>query len=220
MPFIKRGDHHSDASRAKMSEARRGERNVNYGKARDPETCMKISLTKKNQHVHPTEETRKKMSLAKKNKPFTPEHKAAIGAANSRRIIPNEVKIKISTTLMGKYCGKNHPNWQGGISFEPYCPKFNEDLKRRVRAYFENRCMLCGMTVEENGENLSVHHVSYDKMVCCNGRPVHFAALCHRHHTITNYDRSRWEYILHRIIDEIWEGRSYYTKEEYKEVNA
>lgn len=112
--------------------------------------------------------------------------------------------------------GENAPNWQGGISFEPYCPKFNENLKERVRLFFENRCVLCGKPAKEDGRSLSVHHVEYDKQACCNGKPVHFSALCRSCHMRTNFNREQWEAIIHRIIDELYDGRSYYTKEEYK----
>lgn len=220
MPMMKRGEHHTDASKAKIAEAHQGNKNHNYGKPRDPETCLKISTTKREHPSYPSDETRKKMSLAKKNRTFSPEHRAKIGAANSRRIIPDEVKIKISTTLMGKYCGENHPNWQGGKSYEPYCPKWTEDLRRRIRAFFDHMCVCCGKTTEENTEELSCHHVSYDKMVCCNDMPARFAALCHRHHNITNRERDRWEAMLNRIIDEVYDGRSYYTNEEMKEMAA
>ena len=113
-----------------------------------------------------------------------------------------------------KMSGKNSPFWLGGISFEPYCQKFNEEFKERVREFFNNECVLCGAT--QTGEKLSVHHVEYNKQACCDGKPVHFAALCHPCHSKTNRNgRDRWENIFHRIIDEIYEGKSYYTKEEY-----
>lgn len=116
--------------------------------------------------------------------------------------------------------GEKHPSWKGGISFEPYCPKFNKDLKERVRAYFGFCCMICGKTEEENGRALSVHHVEYDKKACCDGKPVQFSALCHHCHSKTNFDRERWESMLHRVILEIYNGRSYYTKEEYKKLKT
>lgn len=106
-------------------------------------------------------------------------------------------------------------NWKGGISFEPYCPKFNDDLKKRVREFFDNKCILCGNPKELNGKNLHVHHVEYNKQACCDGLPVHFAALCIHCHMKTNFDRTRWENIMHIIIDEIYDGRSYFTKEEF-----
>jgi hypothetical protein len=37
-------------------------------------------------------------------------------------------------------------------------------------------------------------------------------------HSKTNKDRERWESMLHRIIDEIYDGKSYYTKDEYEEL--
>lgn len=138
-------------------------------------------------------------------------------------------KSRLAENGKGIYCsrecqttsnmGENNTNWKGGISFEPYCPKFNEDLKRRIRAFFDNRCVLCGKSSEENnGKNMGCHHVSYDKMICCNGNPVRFSALCISCHGRTNNDRPRWEAMLHRIIDEIYGGRSYYTKDEWTAI--
>ena len=56
-------------------------------------------------------------------------------------------------------------------------------------------------------------------MSCCDEKPVHFAALCGSCHSKTNRNRERWESMLHRIIDEIYNGKSYYTKEEYKNLH-
>ena len=110
--------------------------------------------------------------------------------------------------------GANSPNWRGGISFEPYCPKFNNDLRRRIRFFFNNECILCGKNKIENKRELSCHHIEYNKKACCDGKPVHFAILCSSCHAKTNKDREQWEAMLHRIIDEIYGGKSYYTKEE------
>ena len=118
------------------------------------------------------------------------------------------------------HSGPNSPRWLGGISFEPYCPKFNKDLKRRIRAFFEYSCITCGKSTEENRRALGCHHVEYSKTACCDGEPVHFAALCNRCHARTNNDRARWEAMLHRIIDEIYGGRSYYTKEEWEALRS
>jgi hypothetical protein len=114
--------------------------------------------------------------------------------------------------------GENCHFWQGGLSFEPYCPKFNNDLKRRIRSFFNNECVLCGKNKIENKQELSCHHVEYNKKACCDGKPVHFAVLCSSCHAKTNKDRENWEARLHRIIDEIYNGKSYYTKEEWKNI--
>ena len=110
--------------------------------------------------------------------------------------------------------GERGPNWQGGISNKPYCPKFNNEFRRRVRAFFEYRCVLCGKPEDANKTKLCVHHVEYNKQACCDGKPAMFAALCSRCHCRTNVNRARWESMMHRIIDEIWNGKSYYTSEE------
>ena len=116
------------------------------------------------------------------------------------------------------HVGQHATNWQGGISFEPYCPKFNANLRQRIRAFFDFECMMCGKSTEENGQGLSCHHVEYNKQACCDGMPVQFAALCARCHnkTTSSSDRQRWEDMLHRIINEVFEGKSYFTKDEYE----
>jgi len=162
-----------------------------------PEVKRKQSITHMGKGK--SAETRRKMGLAKAGIPKSPEHIAKMSGANSS-------------------------NWRGGISFEPYCPKWNDDLRRRIRAFFDNRCVACGKPQNENltktgkAYQLHCHHVTYNKMTCCDGAPVHFTALCNRHHGMTNAERGRWEAILHRIIDEIYNGRSYFTKEEWKEM--
>jgi hypothetical protein len=129
--------------------------------------------------------------------------------------------IKMVESMKGANCDNTREkasNWKGGLSFEPYCPKFNADLKRRIRAFFGHRCVVCGKGVEENGKRkqlMACHHVEYNKSACCDGKPVHFAALCVTCHSITGKNRCRWEAMLHRIIDEIYDGKSYFTKEEW-----
>jgi hypothetical protein len=116
--------------------------------------------------------------------------------------------------------GEGNPNWCGGSSFGKYCKKFNGNLKIRVRAYFGYKCIVCGKTTEENGRQLDVHHIEYNKSACCDGKSVHFAALCRECHTRTTPKKNReyWETVLHRIIDEIYGSRSYFTKEEWKTI--
>ncbi|MFA7211732.1 MAG: hypothetical protein WC110_09840 [Bacteroidales bacterium] len=123
-------------------------------------------------------------------------------------------KGRFCSTKCGK-TGKYNPSFNNWISFEPYCPKFNREFKERVRAFFGFRCIICGKTEEEEGKNLSVHHVDYDKNVCCNDHSPAFACVCNKHNATANHDRERWQYIFHRIIDEIFDGRCYYTKDEY-----
>jgi hypothetical protein len=87
----------------------------------------------------------------------------------------------------------NHPLWKGGLSFGKYCSKFNNRLRKRVRDNFDDHCFMCGKTSEENGRELHVHHVTYDKKICCNGEKPLFVPLCTRCHTKTNTNRDEWE---------------------------
>lgn len=88
--------------------------------------------------------------------------------------------------------GNRNPAWQGGISFEPYCPKFDDTFKERVRSKFNHRCFLCPKTEAENGRKLSVHHIDYNKNSICKGRDWAFVPLCSRHHALSNNNRWYW----------------------------
>lgn len=63
-------------------------------------------------------------------------------------------------------CGENHPSWIDGRSFNPYCRKFNNNLKERVRERDGGVCQLCHISEKENGKKLDVHHIHYDKENC------------------------------------------------------
>ena len=210
-----------------QTEAISGEHHPLFGKHHSEETRKKISETN-SCHVT-TIETRQKLSermSGSGNPRFgvkLSEDQIARQKASLKQFYDenpskkNEIREKFlsnRTTRSGEDCNF----WKGGISFEPYCPKFNKDLKERVRAFFDFECILCGKPESENCYNLSVHHVEYDKQACCDGKPVQFAALCHRCHSRTNFDRENWEAMIHRIILEVYNGRSYYTKDEYNKI--
>lgn len=160
---------------------------------------------------------------------FTIEHrknlsKALIGNKNPNygKVISKETRRRMSKSHLGKthstetrrkmsevHRGDKCNLWKGGISFEPYCPKFNKSFKNRVRAFFNHICVECGMTRKENKRELDVHHVNYDKMMCCNDVKPLFVALCHSHNTIANSDRGFWEDWYTEIINEFYDGRCY-----------
>jgi hypothetical protein len=108
--------------------------------------------------------------------------------------------------------GDKHHSWRGGISFEPYCPKFNDEFKERVRGFWGHKCGVCGKTQKENGKKLSIHHVNYKKMACCDNTPPIFIALCHSCHSKTGGNRIGWEYNLTEYIMIYCDGESYLPK--------
>jgi hypothetical protein len=206
------------------SETRKKISIANKGKTLSLEHRAKISAAKKGTKM--SVEARANMSAAHVGHQHGPKTIAKI-AANSKNI-SDKTRQKLSDAhkkenlsletieKMRARTGLNAGNWKGGISFEPYCPKFNADLKSRIRAFFDHRCIVCGKSEKENGECLSCHHVEYNKLACCDGKPIQFATLCRRCHPRTNGNRSAWEENIHRIIDEIYDGKSYYTTEEFQ----
>lgn len=104
----------------------------------------------------------------------------------------------------GKFCshscaaknrkGENNSNWQGGISFEPYCEKFDEPFREYLRDKFGRVCFLCPKTEEENGRRLDVHHVNYNKNCGCDGDlTCQFVPLCRSCNSKVNHNRETWE---------------------------
>lgn len=86
--------------------------------------------------------------------------------------------------------GENHPLWNGGSSFWPYCHLFNEEFKEETRQKFGNICFVCG--APPNGTALHVHHIHYDKGAGCNGRGLECVPLCGSHNTKANFHREWW----------------------------
>ncbi len=166
-----------------------GKNNPMYGKTHTLETRLKISKGGKgkigfwNGKKH-SEITKVKMSQARKGKTLS-----------------NSAKEKLSKHRKGKnygMVGSNHPRWLGGISFEPYCPKFNKQLKEQVRERDNRTCQLCGE--KENGRKLDVHHIHYDKPNC----EPDLIALCQKCNVKANFNRDYYESLFVDILK--WRG--------------
>lgn len=59
--------------------------------------------------------------------------------------------------------GKNHPNWQGGKSYESYGGGFTPRLREMIRFRDGYKCKKCGCPQLENGRTLDVHHKDRNK---------------------------------------------------------
>jgi len=144
---------------------------------------------------HHTEETREKI------------RKKLIGVHPSEE---TKNKIRIATKDTQFKSGEQHINWKNGASFKPYCPKFNNKFKEKIRDRFNRKCFLCLITEEEQMRKqqecgkrsfkLSVHHINYDKNCLCEETKCKFVPLCHSCHAKTNNNREYWESeILHKL---------------------
>ena len=125
-----------------------------------------------------------------------------------------------------------------------YCGKFNNPFKRRIAAFWyvnnENICPLCEKPIEN--ETPHSHHVYYDKKACCLvsadgkyfsnlgikgkektfeiiGDPNKFVAMHGTCHGKTSGKNNREFYArkFESIINEKFDGKSYFTEKEYKE---
>jgi uncharacterized Zn-finger protein len=123
----------------------------------------------------------------------------------------------------GRYCSKNcfykgeigpkRSNWNNGSSYEPYCILFNGEFKERVREFWDRKCAICGKSEKENSKRLSVHHVNFEKMSCCDVDIIPlFAATCSSCHSKTNFNREYWEEMLTNYIMIWFDGESYLPK--------
>ena len=126
-----------------------------------------------------SDETRKKMSIANKGKKRPEEFRR-------------------------KYRGKGNPSWKGGVSYNPYCPAFNENIKEYIRDKYDRRCFLCNklekdnITSTERQHKLSVHHVDMNKQQGCNEHEWKLVPLCMQCHNSKTADEMQQyiEYIL------------------------
>ncbi len=113
----------------------------------------------------------------------------------------------------GDLKGQKNPQWHGGISFGKYCPKFNFEFKERVRAFFDYTCQMCGHVWHDGETRLAVHHVNYEKMVCCSDVKPLFVPVCaHGCHSKTNFNREYWEEVFTNKIMMEHDGCCYLGK--------
>ena len=192
------GKHHSEETKKKMSETRKGEKHPFYGKHHSEESRRKMSEVRKGKHH--SEETKRKMGeirKGKKLKPFSKEHKRKIGEARKGKHYSDETKRKMSESHKGHlvseetrrklseaYRGEKSYLWKGGISFEPYSIDWTETLKRSIRERDHYFCQICW----DYGD--SVHHIDYNKKNC---NPINLITLCNPCHVKTNQNRKRWK---------------------------
>lgn len=214
-PAWNQGKPFSEESKKRMSEAHKGQPAWNKGKSGvlSEETIEKMRLAKVGKRLSPGTEFKKGIIPWSKGKkgihlcpeaefkkghnkgvPHTEEHCKRIAEALTGN--KNCLGFKFSEEYKRSISGERSPSWKGGISFIPYCPKFNNQLKEKIRDRDGRTCQLCG--APENGKKLSVHHIHYDKPNCAPD----LISLCHICHTKANHNRDYYEELFMKKLRE------------------
>lgn len=89
----------------------------------------------------------------------------------------DEFKIKISKA----FSGANHPNWQGGKSYEIYPLGWNRTYKEQIRRRDEYKCQKCGVPETELRRRLCVHHKNLNKKDINSDNLISLCLPCHIH---------------------------------------
>jgi len=205
------GKHLSEDTKNKLRESNSGENHWLYGKHHTKDSCKKMSDAKKGKklteetklklsnilsgRVSPmkgrkhSQESKNKTSLNNKGKHYWSDKKRK-ELSDKKKGIPKseEHKHKLSEIQKTK-CGEKSPSWKGGISYLPYCWKFNEPLKEAVRNRDSRLCQLCGKDEVQNGKKQTVHHIHYDKENCYPD----LITLCNSCNSKVNKNRDFWE---------------------------
>ena len=150
-----------------------------------------------------------KSKIGIKRKPFTLEHRKRISKARIGMKFPkhsefmkknNPTTRKEIRELFSKMrIGKGNHQWQGGISFEPYDKKFNNQFKRAIRKRDNKICMLCGIHREKLTRALNIHHINYNKLLTI---PQNCISLCLSCHIKTNGNREHWIKFFQSLLSE------------------
>ncbi len=182
-----------------------------------------------------TQVQKDKISKRFKGVPKSPEMRAKLSATKTgtkRGPLPEAWRKKISEANKGKMKGEKNPqymkrgplscHWKGGVSYEPYCPKFTKEFKERVRAFFGYTCQKCGHIWQLGEKKLAVHHVNYRKDACCHPTVIPlFVPVCAGScHSVTGHNRGFWEPYFTTMINLKHGGKCYFSKEEYDALMA
>ena len=173
--------------------------------------------------VKNTPQARKINSEAQKKVKGTPEDRKR--NSETQKIVQKKIQSTPEARRKNSDAQKKRYSdlwWMGSVKYYDgpmYCEKWTPYLRERVRAFFNHTCVECG--TPQNGKKLSVHHVWYNKKLCCDDTPRSLVPLCHPCHAKTSAakGKKREEFSIHfqEIIDTQYDGRCWMSKEEYED---
>ena len=160
-----RGYRHAEATKKKISKTKKGSIPWNKGKEMSDSCKEKISKAKLGN----------KNNLGKHWKRSTP--------------VTKEQREKYALSKLGI----KNPQWQGGISKEPYNIDWTETLRRAIRERDKYICRVC------NSYGKHVHHIDYNKKNC---NPDNLITLCNGCNIKANTNREYWTNYFDNLISE------------------
>ena len=169
---IRVGIKHTEKTKKKISLAKIGHKGYWKGKKLLDKAKEKMSLAKKGKYV------KEKSPSWKGGKPKCKFCGKELASYVAELCYPCFAKINK---------GRDHWNWQGGKSIEPYTIDWNKTLKESIKERDKYTCQLCRKPQGE--ETHLIHHINYDKKNC---NPNNLITLCRNCHTKTNYKRDYW----------------------------
>jgi len=104
------------------------------------------------------------------------ETKRKISESEKGKIISLKQRILHSTL----WSLNKNPKWNNGSSFQKYPKKFTE-IKSKIRERDKKLCRFCGKTEIQNGKQLDVHHIDYNKTNNNINNLISLCMKCHRH---------------------------------------
>jgi len=177
---------------------RKGERSHWYGKQHTDKAKMKISqLSKGRKH---TKESKRRMSELAKGKKHTKETRTKMSIWHKGKKLSEETKRRIS---IARFDIDYYWEYNTTRSAFPYNDKFNYYFKRKIRNFYDNKCVITGMTNKEHkkkyGRNLDIHHWTYNKD---ETNPFYFVPVTKVINVQANKNRSQWIDLFNRIAEE------------------
>jgi hypothetical protein len=158
-----------------------------------PKTLEKLSVYRK--EWMQTKGGKAKLDYARSCRKFDEETRKKQSLSHIGKKLSEETKYKLSQSIKGD---KSH-FWRGGISFDPYTPDWNENLKMQIRLRDNYICQLCSRDTQALHIRHSVHHINYDKT---DSHWMNLIFLCNSCHTRTNSNREHWhDYFTNLMIN-------------------
>jgi hypothetical protein len=166
-----------------------------YKKTEEQEK-KRIETRRKNGWWKNPEEAKRNISKAEKGKPKSEETRGKMSEKAKNRKDSLETRRKKSEVgkgeknpMFGK-TGEKHPNWQGGISNEPYTYDFKR-ISKKIRKRDNHTCQLCNEQILQQTKKkfLTAHHIDYNKK---NNDDRNLITLCNLCNISVNTSREEW----------------------------